>query len=415
MLQKITVDGFRCFDTTTSIELGALTLLAGNNSAGKSSIIHALLALIQSEQQQSGNNLALNGEWVDLGSFNQLVNYGRSRDQRQFSLGITAETDGQDLDVLWTLCEPDDPTAEAAQIRCMEAWVHGAELTAMPASTVLQALPPTQYRLLQKGEFVTDLGIHAFRHPGQIENYDLLEWLSTMVLYLSASRLPPQRLYQAKRTTLGPLLGRMGEYTAETIVKRQRTMVSLLPVTAGGATEQPLGVALNAWWSYIFDRIHSLRVEVNRGLGYTLAVDTPTAENLELGQVGLGLSQILPILTLGLCSEPGDIVIVESPEIHLHPAAQHRLCEFFVQLARAGRQVVLETHSDHIVNAVRLAAKRGANDGGLTPEMIAVHFFHQQGDKTGVERLHLDELGRFDRWPNGFFDQTTQALLELLK
>ncbi len=410
MLQKITVDGFRCFDTTTSIELGALTLLAGNNSAGKSSIIHALVALMQSEQQQSGNNLALNGEWVDLGSFNQLVNYSRSRDQRQFSLGLAGGTHNDEFDVMWSFGEPDDPTAEVAQIRSMEALLGGdLTLSAVPTAD------PSQYRLSRPDEDPIYLGIHPFKQPGSIGIFDLLPRDSLTVLYLSASRLAPQRLYQAKRTTLGPLLGRMGEFTAEAILKRQRTMVSLRPVAMGGATEQPFGTAINAWWSYIFDRPHSLRVEVNRGLGYTLAVDTPTAENLELGQVGLGLSQILPILTLGLCSQPGDIVIVESPEIHLHPAAQHRLCEFFVQLARLGRQVVLETHSDHIVNAVRLAAKRGDEPGGLASEKIAVHFFHQQGDVTSVERLHLDELGRFDRWPNGFFDQTTQALLELLK
>lgn len=411
MLQKITVDGFRCFDTTTSIELGALTLLAGNNSAGKSSIIHALAALMQSEQQQSGNLLALNGEWVDLGSFNQLVNYSRSRDQRQFSLGLAGTRDGKELDVLWKLGEPDDPTAEVAQIRSMEAWIDGVELTAAPGGR------PPWYRLSESAD--DTLQIHgkyySFRHPGAIGGFDLFPCTWADTLYLSASRLAPQRLYQAKRTTLGPLLGRMGEYTAETILKRQRTMVSIVPNATADATEQPFGAAINAWWSYIFDRPHTLRVEVNRGLGYTLAVDTPTAENLELGQVGLGLSQILPILTLGLCSQPGDIVIVESPEIHLHPAAQHRLCEFFVQLARTGRQVVLETHSDHIVNAVRLAAKRGDEPSGLASEKIAVHFFHQQGDVTSVERLHLDELGRFDRWPNGFFDQTTQALLELLK
>lgn len=411
MLQKITVDGFRCFDTSTSIELGALTLLAGNNSAGKSSIIHALAALMQSEQQQSGNHLALNGEWADLGSFNQLVNYGRSRDQRQFSLGLAGTNRDNELDVMWTLGEPEDPTAEVAQIKSMEAWLDGQELTTAPGKR-----PATYFMSRRTDETQTLLGkAHSFRHPGEIGGVDLLPCTSSEVLYLGASRLAPQRLYQIRRTTLGPLLGRMGEYAAETILKRGRTMVDVLPDAATGEAERPLFAAFNAWWSYIFDRPHSLRVEVNRGLGFTLAVDTPSAENLELGQVGLGLSQILPILTLGLCSRPGDIVVVESPEAHLHPAAQHRLCDFFIQLARTGRQVVLETHSDHIVNAARLAAKRGTNEPGLAPETIAVHFFTQAGAVTSVERLLLDDLGRFNRWPDGFFDQASQALLELLR
>jgi predicted ATPase len=201
----------------------------------------------------------------------------------------------------------------------------------------------------------------------------------------------------------------MGEHVAETLFERRNTMVDILPEEG---PPRLLSSALEAWWSHIFGGAYSIRAEpAGNDLGYALSLDTPSAESLKLTQVGTGLSQALPVIVLGLCSRPGDLVIVESPEVQLHPAAQHRLMDLFVALARSGRQVILETHSDHIIHAVQLSVK----DKRLLQEQVSMQFFSQEEGAVQVERVPVDENGRIKKQPIGFVDQATTDLLELVR
>jgi predicted ATPase len=184
----------------------------------------------------------------------------------------------------------------------------------------------------------------------------------------------------------------------------------LVPGAGGDGQPQPLLPGVNAWWSHVFGGSLALQIDAPARLGFTLAIDTPSAERLGPGQVGLGLSQALPIVAACLASRAGDLILIETPEAHLHPGAQHRLTGLFVELARLGRQVVVETHSEHIVNAVRLAVK-----AGLAPDQISILFFQQEGGRTVVETIELDPGGRALRWPEGFFDQAAADLAELLR
>ena len=404
MLRTITLEGFRCFETTMAIDFGRLTVLAGVNNVGKSSVAQALMALMQSEQQSTGNLLQLSGEWVQIGSFNQTVNYARSGSDRHFSIGIDGNDGTEDIDVVWRFVDAEDPTADTAVIDRVDALIGEQALTVRRSGG--------GYVLERDGteEQVT------FSHPGlvgRMAGRHLLPCSFNGVLYLGAYRMPPQKLYAARRSWLGPLVGTTGEHTAEVLLKFRRSTVDILP--AGTTEPMPHASVLNAWWSHIFDRPFSLRVEAAQNLGFTLSLDTPSAENLGLGQVGLGLSQVLPIVALALCSKPGDLVVVDSPEAHLHPGAQHRLMDLFVALVRAGRQVVLETHSDHLINALRLAVKRGESDRGLRPEDVAIQFFGNGERGAAVERIPVDPHGRLEKWPVGFFDQAAQTLLEIIR
>jgi len=140
-------------------------------------------------------------------------------------------------------------------------------------------------------------------------------------------------------------------------------------------------------------------------------LDTSGISNRSLAQVGFGLSQLWPILVAGLASRPGDLVIIETPEAHLHPGAQHRVAEFFVELARHGRQVIVETHSEHVVAASSLAVKRRE----IAPADLALSFFSQTKGRTRIQRIDVDLSGRRLASPEGFFDQAAQELLELLE
>jgi predicted ATPase len=118
--------------------------------------------------------------------------------------------------------------------------------------------------------------------------------------------------------------------------------------------------------------------------------------------VGFGLTQVLPIIVAALSASSGDILLIENPEVHLHPAGQALMGQFLGDVARAGVQVIVETHSDHILNGIRRSVKAGR----LKPEQVAVHFFRPRSSAAAqVLSPQLDVSGGIDSWPDGFFDQ----------
>ena len=143
--------------------------------------------------------------------------------------------------------------------------------------------------------------------------------------------------------------------------------------------------------------------------------------------VGFGLSYTLPIVASVLVHSaqlmsrnvtPYVLIMIENPEAHLHPSGQTMMGKLLALAAACGIQIVVETHSDHFFNGVRLAVKNQA----LSPEQVACYFFknsyktnaYQQQDPAQVERIYIDRHGMMDDWPEGFFDETEKSLLQLL-
>src|SRR5262249_586706 len=122
--------------------------------------------------------------------------------------------------------------------------------------------------------------------------------------------------------------------------------------------------------------------------------------------VGYGLTYVFPLLVAGLCARKRQLLIIDSPEAHLHPRGQSRIGQFLAQASSAGPQLVIETHSDHVLNGVRLALR----DGAVAPSDVGIHFFNSRNsEKTGenpVTSVSVDHRGNLSDWPEGFFDQT---------
>ena len=136
--------------------------------------------------------------------------------------------------------------------------------------------------------------------------------------------------------------------------------------------------------------------------------------------VGFGYSILLPIIVTGLIAKPGEKIIIENPEIHLHPKAQSALIEFLVKVANTGVQIFVESHSDHVLNALRVATK----ENRLSPEDTSILFFatNPANNANDITSILIDEKGKLHKKstegtsakiPKGFFDEWTNSMAKL--
>ena len=125
---------------------------------------------------------------------------------------------------------------------------------------------------------------------------------------------------------------------------------------------------------------------------------------VNIADVGFGVSQIFPILLEGLRMQQDDTLLLEQPEIHLHPALQMQMADYFISLALSDKNLIVETHSDHIIN--RLVRRIVEDETGNLSKMIAIYFVTNSDDGAQVEEIKITEDQGIVNWPIGFFDQT---------
>ena len=160
--------------------------------------------------------------------------------------------------------------------------------------------------------------------------------------------------------------------------------------------------------SRLIDQVEAWMGEFSPGI----RINTPEQYSYGLSNsyraknVGSGVSYALPIVVALLTSEPGTLLLLENPETHLHPKGQAKIGELLALAASIGIQVVLETHSDHITNGIRLSV----HGGKLDPNDVQLHYFQRKQ----VVSPHMDDKGRIDNWPDGFFDEWDKSLEVLI-
>jgi predicted ATPase len=229
--------------------------------------------------------------------------------------------------------------------------------------------------------------------------------------YLAAERLGPRDVLSVSAEEPDDIgVGVRGEFTAQVLALRETRLVSarrtVREVLRHPQVANPqLRHQAEAWAS---DIIRPLRITAQLSphvLASTIRFQEADrfADMIRPVNTGFGVSYALPIIVAGLLAGEGDIVLVENPEAHLHPGGQSRLGRFLARVAGGGVQVVVETHSDHLLNGARLAV---ASDSTLDSSAMIVHYF----DHDGTTPIHINRLGELDTWPEGFFDQIESDL-----
>ena len=236
------------------------------------------------------------------------------------------------------------------------------------------------------------------------------------IKYLGPLREPPDQ--PTPRASLGKTgdIGQSGEFTASVLQRFGNEEVSV-PTPGGELAEMPLIEAVQEWGRRL-GLLQTIRVVQEANLGNTIKVKSEGLnKEVRLNAVGVGVSQLLPVLVLCLLSKPGSMILLEQPELHLHPALQQRLADFLIAAVRSGRQLIVETHSEYIVSRLRRRIAEDTSDEDALLFMSKI-VFAERDSQTGVttyREVELSPFGKIEDWPIGFFDQASEEEREIIR
>ncbi|MDD1147597.1 DUF3696 domain-containing protein [Pseudomonas sp. TNT2022 ID357] len=370
MSRTLNIHNFKAFKDQ-SVEIRPLTLLSGLNGTGKSTTLQAIALLRQSMDANGFSNvhgLLLNGELIELGVGADVLHNEHTDNDISFIVN-TADSD--------------------------DYYIY--EATYSSASDVLPR--KTSYR---KGVPIPGLYSDGFQ-------------------YLKADRISPAVHYPKSHHTITvrKFLGVRGEYTAHYLNhyrdERVSDQVRLHPLAP---KKNGLLAQVNAWLQEIspgasvnveaVPRTDFMRVEYTYGSTAGIRGGDP----FRATNVGFGLTYSLPIIVACLASAKGSLVLLENPEAHLHPKGQVAIGELIARAAAAGVQILVETHSDHVLNGIRIAVKEG-----LIPNTsVGLNFFSRADSSSQPMNAQpeISPTGRISEWPEGFFDQWDKSLDRIL-
>ncbi|WRH68982.1 MAG: DUF3696 domain-containing protein [Planktothrix sp. GU0601_MAG3] len=241
-----------------------------------------------------------------------------------------------------------------------------------------------------------------------------------LVKYLGPLRDEPKAVYSLAGTTDSKDIGFRGEHTAAVLEVHRKTQVKYIPseqFELGNPTpetqEKPLSIAVLDWLKYM-GIANDVKTSDKGVLGYELKVAISETQSLhDLTHVGVGVSQVLPILVQSLLAERGSTLIFEQPELHLHPKVQTRLADFFISMTMLNKQCIVETHSEYLINRLRYLSV-SSQDNQISNDVI-IYFVEKQGEKSFYRPVKINEFGVIEDWPKGFFDESEKNSRAIIK
>ena len=367
MLTYLTLKNFKCFKDQ-SFALGNLTLMAGANGAGKSTLIQALMLLRQSDFDKRSllsEKVQLQGELVDLISADA-IRYLESEDADIF---ISVE---------------DDRIEDALEVTIKDAvWKEEACDTEVSANLA---------------EFEKECAL-----------------FSKDLVYLAPDRVRPVEVLRSNGSA-GPTDSRIGDKYGMLAASRlyralsddEKIQISEFDRAGDGKVVSNV----SAWMSYIMDFSQTVNVteqgkeEVK--ITYSIKVNGIDTE-VSPYNMPFGNSSVFPIVVALMTAPKDSLLVVENPEAHIHPKAQSRMGELLSVAAENGVQIIIETHSDHLLNGIRIAVKNQLID----ENNVEVHFVYADRENPLLHltrHMQIHDDGSMEDWPAGFFDEWEESL-----
>ncbi len=426
MLTEIHLKNFKTFKNSTKFPLSKMNLLTGINGRGKSSFLQSLLLFQQSINfDKNTSQFILNGNLVQLGTFRDLQNVDRGNKElveiayffqkniadKNIDFSVSFELQANELDDIVadvkTCSIASNVNFRHLQEHLLSNYIE-IQLVSEKKYTEqwgTDFLSTVSGNIVQKCMFL-DLEVN-----NQIRQTQDLFKLNR-IHYIAADRMGPRNYYEKSQLSNFISLDKEGKNAVNVAYKhRNDTINENLRLSNFGSN---LEAQIGAWLGLITDSKNlNIRFgEQTNDYIITMTFDMGKSRNFKPANVGFGYSYILPIIISGLIAKQGEIVIIENPEAHLHPKAQSELTKFLAKVASGGVQVFVESHSEHILNGLRIASLQENID--ISNEDLSILYF-TNGEKEPFVRLNVEKDGKIKDWVDGFFDQQEQDLAEIFK
>lgn len=386
---RFNIENFKCFYNAL-VNINNLTVFAGANGFGKSSVIQALLFLRRTIEHcakwngtqyipeiDSNLNVELNGAYC--------LSLGSSNDITPIEAGINS------LLTLHFLSEQ-----------------HEFNIS---------------YKLNDEKQFLwLNIVKDSIKSNGDAKDSPIFQ---QSFYYLNAERIGPRSAQQMKAHDY-PTVGWQGEYTAQILAeygdnigKRDINIkIEKEKMFPNGEDNATLLKQTQNWIQYLMPDVSVMGRMDDKMQCAQIIIENHYTKGAPVvaTNIGFGISYVLPIIVTGLIAKPGTIMIVENPEAHLHPAAQSKIGKFLAVIAQSGVHVIIETHSDHVINGIQIATAEQI----IKKEYVTINYFHKSTENSvkkqpAISEITINAKGELSNWPQGFFDQTQLDFCELLK
>ena len=437
MLSKISLANFKSFKNLEDLDLRKLTVIAGKNSCGKSSILQSLLLLKQSLGAKDKASLVLDGDYLTYSNL-QDISFGKPQ-INQSKIGYTFETLSVKGETIKYCVEFKNkningnyfPRVSKLYKLSNEKKIH---LNNIPSDkntkefllNILSTKNGDNDIEFTVGEIKYDafipesIDVQVTLESHELRNFELPYMALTSfsdiyplikvresirkIKYLSPVRATPDRAYVHYSLDADALL-HDGSNSAHVLWSKKEEQVlwknKKLPlIEALSECLDCMGLSQQIKPERIGDILYKVSVS-----------DKNSKYNLSLADVGFGYSQILPVILLGLLSNSDSTLLLEQPEIHLHPSSAANLADLFLNFIKDGKRIIVETHSPELINRLRL---RVIENPKLKDD-INIVFVEPSSEGSTIKQFEIDEDGMFPEWPEGFLDESEKILRAIMK
>jgi len=374
-----------------NLELSNLTVITGVNSSGKSSFIQALLLL---KQNQESLKAISNFKMIES-SMQEHKNEDMYKSMRK----LIDESKKLSLN----LNGPYTELGRTTDILNQEIYDEDITITLV--------MKDISYKVACDSK---DLIINI---DSKVPIESIMNIFLEDFQYINTGRIQPSITYPLSEVDIKKnLIGHKGEYTAHYLAENRRKNLNIKGLKHPRSITNQLLENVSLWLGEISSgidistKIYNELQKVN--LTYSYVYGENKSNEFTPLNVGFGITYVLPVIVAILKSKPNDLLIIENPESHLHPAGQSKIAELCSIASSNGVQIIIETHSDHFLNGVRVATKKEI----LKPKDSQVYFFKKEKNalETTVDKINIDKNGKIDKWPIGFFDEWDNQLDKLL-
>ncbi|AKB05273.1 AAA family ATPase [Vibrio cholerae] len=430
MIKKISLTNFKSFKELKDIELKNITVIAGKNSCGKSSILQSLLLLKQTLESSNDAPICLEGKYIKCSNIKEIT-YGLPPvNQAKFGYEFSLMS-GAKIKLSFKNKSVDDayvPTIDSISVESeIEDILSPSDLnrTKLLKAFKKRKLPFDATNLdsfeIKYDKFIPESVVITVKNDegktdkfslpwfifaqGDEYHFDELNRSLKNIKYLSPVRAIPERAYVHYSADSNEL-NEDGSNSAHILWSKRNAQV------LWKGEEVKLKDALNSCISCmgLSQQISPERVgEILYKVGI---VEQSSGSNVSLADVGFGYSQILPVILLGLINKPKNLMLLEQPEIHLHPSSAANLADLFINFASDGKKFVIETHSQEMINRLRLRVIENPE----LKEMINIVFVESDNENGAqASQFQIDEQGMFPAWPDGFLDESKKIADAIIK